>query len=216
MATLNVVSAGNKNAGSVDLDPSVFEAPVRTHLFHAEVRRQLAKRRRGTHSTKNRAAVSGGGIKPWKQKGTGRARQGTIRAPQWAGGGVVFGPVPRSYEHALPKKLRRAALRAALSHQLREGNITVVDALGLEEYKTKRVAQLLRDLALADSAVLIVIASQDPYIERSARNLPGVCVLRVAGLNVYDVLRHRKLLLTKDAVAAIGERLGSAREEAAS
>ena len=113
MASLDVVTAGNKKAGSVDLDPSVFEAPVRPHLFHAEVRRQLAKRRSGTHSTKNRAAVSGGGIKPWKQKGTGRARQGTIRAPQWAGGGVVFGPVPRSYEHALPKKVRRAALRGS-------------------------------------------------------------------------------------------------------
>ena len=102
MATVDVVTAGNKKAGKVDLDPSIFEAPVRRHLFHAEVRRQLAKRRRGTHSTKNRAAVSGGGIKPWKQKGTGRARQGTIRAPQWAGGGIVFGPVPRSYEPTLP------------------------------------------------------------------------------------------------------------------
>jgi large subunit ribosomal protein L4 len=216
MATVNVVSAGNKKAGSVDLDPTVFEAPVRPHLFHAEVRRQLAKRRSGTHSTKNRAAVSGGGIKPWKQKGTGRARQGTIRAPQWAGGGIVFGPVPRSYEHDLPKKLRRAALRAALSHKLREGAITVLDAFGLEEYKTKRVAQLLRDLSLADAPVLIVIAAEDPHLERSARNLPGVSVLRVAGLNVYDVLRHARLLITKDAVAAIAQRLGAGRGEAAS
>ena len=207
MATLDVVTAANRKAGSVDLDPSIFEAPVRPHLFHAEVRRQLAKRRGGTHSTKNRAAVSGGGIKPWKQKGTGRARQGTIRAPQWAGGGVVFGPVPRSYEHSLPKKVRKAALCGALSHQLREGNIKVVDELGLAEYKTKQVAKVLRDLALADAPVLIVIAAEDPFVERSARNLPNVSVLRVAGLNVYDVLRHRKLLLTKAAVAAIGERL---------
>jgi len=214
MATLDVVTAGNRKAGSVDLDPSVFEAPVRPHLFHAEVRRQLAKRRSGTHSTKNRAAVSGGGIKPWKQKGTGRARQGTIRAPQWAGGGVVFGPVPRSYEHALPKKVRKAALRGALSHQLREGNIKVVDELGLAEYKTKRVAKLLRDLSLEGAPVLIVIAAEDPFVERSARNLPNVSVLRVAGLNVYDVLRHRKLLLTKAAVEAIGERLRSERVEA--
>jgi large subunit ribosomal protein L4 len=213
MATLDVVTAGNRKAGSVDLDPSVFEAPVRPHLFHAEVRRQLAKRRSGTHSTKNRAAVSGGGIKPWKQKGTGRARQGTIRAPQWAGGGVVFGPVPRSYEHALPKKVRRAALRGALSHQLREGNIKVVDELGLAEYKTKQVAKILRDLSLEDAPVLIVIAAEDPFVERSARNLPNVSVLRVAGLNVYDVLRHQRLLLTKAAVAAIGERLRSERAE---
>ena len=216
MATVDVVTAGNKKAGSVDLDPSIFEAPVRRHLFHAEVRRQLAKRRRGTHSTKNRAAVSGGGIKPWKQKGTGRARQGTIRAPQWAGGGVVFGPVPRSYEHALPKKVRRAALLGALSHQLSEGNITVVDALGLSEYKTKRISQLLRDLSLTEAPVLIVIAAEDPFVERSARNLHHVSVLRVAGLNVYDVLRHRKLLLTKAAVAAISERLGNASAEATS
>jgi len=213
MATLDVVTAGNRKAGSVDLDPSVFEAPVRPHLFHAEVRRQLAKRRSGTHSTKNRAAVSGGGIKPWKQKGTGRARQGTIRAPQWAGGGVVFGPVPRSYEHALPKKVRKAALRGALSHQLREGNIKVVDELELAEYKTKRVAKLLRDLSLADAPVLIVIAAEDPFLERSARNLPNVSVLRVAGLNVYDVLRHRRLLITKAAVGVIGERLRSERAE---
>jgi large subunit ribosomal protein L4 len=216
MATVNVVSTGKKKAGSVDLDPFVFEAPVRAHLFHAEVRRQLARRRSGTHSTKNRAAVSGGGIKPWKQKGTGRARQGTIRAPQWSGGGIVFGPVPRSYEHALPKKLRRAALRAALSHKLREGDLVVVDALGIEEYKTKRVAQLLRDLSLADSPVLIVIPGEDRFLERSARNLPGVSVLRVAGLNVYDVLRHGKLLLTKDAVSAIAERLGPGSAEATS
>jgi large subunit ribosomal protein L4 len=216
MATVDVVSTGKKKAGSVELDPFVFEAPVRAHLFHAEVRRQLARRRSGTHSTKNRAAVSGGGIKPWKQKGTGRARQGTIRAPQWAGGGIVFGPVPRSHEHALPKKLRRAALRAALSHKLREGDLTVVDGIAIEEYKTRRVVELLRSLSLADSPVLIVIAGEDPHLERSARNLPGVGVLRAAGLNVYDVLRHRKLLLTKDAVTAIAERLGAGRTEGGS
>jgi large subunit ribosomal protein L4 len=213
---LDVVTAANKKAGSIDLDPSVFEAPVRPHLFHAEVRRQLAKRRSGTHSTKNRAGVSGGGIKPWKQKGTGRARQGTIRAPQWTGGGVVFGPVPRSYEHALPKKVRRAALRAALSLQFREGNIKVVDELRLTEYKTKRVAKLLHDLSLEDAPVLIVIDAEEPFLEGSARNLPNVSVLRVAGLNVYDVLRHRKLLLTRAAVDAIGERLRGQAAEAAS
>ncbi|HEY8153246.1 MAG TPA: 50S ribosomal protein L4 [Myxococcota bacterium] len=215
MATLDVVTAANRKAGSVDLEPSIFEAPVRPHLFHAEVRRQLAKRRAGTHSTKNRAAVSGGGIKPWKQKGTGRARQGTIRAPQWAGGGVVFGPVPRSYEHTLTKKVRKAALCGALSHQLREGNITVIDELGLSAYKTKQVAKVLQDLSLKDAPVLIVIAAEDPFVERSARNLPNVSVLRVAGLNVYDVLRHRKLLLTRAAVAAIAERLRSQRAEVA-
>ena len=213
---LEVVTAANKKAGSVDLDASVFEAPVRPHLFHAEVRRQLAKRRSGTHSSKNRAAVSGGGIKPWKQKGTGRARQGTIRAPQWSGGGVVFGPVPRSYEHTLTKKVRRAALCGALSHQAREGNIKVVDELRFSEYKTKQVAKLLHALSLEDAPVLIVIDAEEPFLERSARNLPGVSVLRVAGLNVYDVLRHRRLLLTKAAAVAIGERLRGQPAEAAS
>src|SRR5512134_2486180 len=121
MATLELVKAGGKRGGSVDLDPAVFEAVVKPHLFYAEVRRQLTRRRAGTHATKNRAAVAGGGIKPWKQKGTGRARQGTIRAPQWAGGGVVFGPTPRDYEHKLTKKTRRAALVAAISLRKKEG-----------------------------------------------------------------------------------------------
>ena len=128
----------------------------------------------------------------------------------------MFGPVPRSYEHALPKKVRRAALLGALSLQHREGNITVVDALGLTEYKTKRITQLLRDLSLEGAPVLIVIEAEDAFVERSARNLHHVSVLRVAGLNVYDVLRHQKLLLTKAAVAAISERLGAAGAEASS
>jgi large subunit ribosomal protein L4 len=207
MATLDVVTMENERAGSVDVSPAIFEAPVKPHLFHAEVRRQLARRQRGTHSSKNRAAVSGGGAKPWRQKGTGRSRQGTIRAPQWAGGGVAFGPVPRSHEHALPKKVRRAALRGALSHRLREQAITVVEELSLDGYKTKRVAEILRGLDLEDVEVLIVIDQADAVVERSARNLKGVTVLRVAGLNVYDVLRHSRLLLTKAAVAAIQERL---------
>jgi len=208
MATLDVVTIDNKKAGSVDVSPVVFEAAVRPHLVHAEVRRQLAKRRRGNHSTRNRAGTSGGGDKPWRQKGTGRARQGTIRAPQWSGGGVVFGPVPRSYQHSVPKKVRRAALRGALSHRLREGAITVVDELSLDGYRTKRVLEILRSLELADAGVLIVIDAADAFVERSARNLRGVGVLRVAGLNVYDILRHPRLLVTRAALAAIDDRLG--------
>jgi large subunit ribosomal protein L4 len=210
MATLDVVTIKNESAGSVDVSPAVFEAPIKPHLFHAEVRRQLAKRQRGSHSSKNRAAVSGGGSKPWRQKGTGRARHGTTRSVQWAGGGVAFGPVPRSHEHALPKKVRRAALRAALSQRLREGAITVVEELALDGYKTRRVAEMLRGLELSGTGVLIVIDDSDPVFERSARNLKDVTVLRVAGLNVYDVLRHPRLLLTKAAVSAIQERLAEA------
>ena len=213
MATLDVVTAENKKAGSVEVSPLVFEAPVKPHLFHAEVRRQLAARRAGTHSTKNRSRVSGGGSKPWRQKGTGRARQGTIRAPQWAGGGSVFGPVPRSYAHSLNKKFRRAALRSALSHRVKEGEVTVVDELSIGEYKSKRVLEILNGLMLGDVRVLIVIDAEDRYVERSARNLRNVTVLRVAGLNVYDVLNHKKLLITKAAIAAIEARLGDKESE---
>ena len=213
MATLDVVTLENKKSGSVNLDSTVFEAPVRTDLLHAEVRRQMARRRSGTHSTKNRAAVSGGGSKPWRQKGSGRARQGTIRAPQWSGGGVVFGPVPRSHEHALPKKVRGAALRGALSFRLTEGDITVVDSIDLDAFKTQRVVEILRGLSLEGASVLIVIEAKDEHLQRSARNLPGVTVLLVEGLNVYDVLRHRKLLVTKPALAAIESRLADGSRE---
>jgi large subunit ribosomal protein L4 len=208
--SVDVVTSKNAKAGSVTLDPAVFAAPVKPHLFHAEVRRQLAKRRTGSHATKNRAGVSGGGIKPWKQKGSGRARQGSIRAPQWAGGGVVFGPVPRSHEHALPKKVRRGALRGAVSLRVREGALHVVDALALPEAKTKKLVELLGGLGLGEASVLIVLAEKDPAVERAARNLRKVGVIRAEGLNVYDVLRHERLLLTRAALDAVTTRLADA------
>jgi large subunit ribosomal protein L4 len=210
MASLDIVTIANKKSGSIDLSSTVFEVPSRPDLFHAEVKRQLAKRRRGTHSTKNRARVSGGGAKPYRQKGTGRARQGTIRAAQFAGGGVVFGPVPRSYEQGLPKKVRKAALRSALSLRLAEGDVTVVDSFSVADYKTREVVSVLDTLSLGGTGVLIVIDDADEKLQRSARNIPGVTVLLVAGLNVYDVLRHKKLLLTQASVAAIESRLGAA------
>lgn len=208
MASVDVVSVGGGQAGSVELDPSVFEAPIKPHLFHAEVRRQLAARRAGTHATKNRSAVSGGGAKPYRQKGTGRARQGTTRAPQFAGGGAVFGPVPRSYDHKLPKKMRRAALRAALSLRQKEGTLKVADELGLDEFKTKRVVEMLRNLGV-DGSVLLVLGGPEPHLEKSARNVPGVGVLRAEGLNVYDVLRHRQIVIARGALESIGARLGA-------
>jgi large subunit ribosomal protein L4 len=215
MATQNLVRAGGQGAGQVELDPAVFEAPVKPHLFHAEVRRQLARRRAGTHSTKNRAAVSGGGIKPWRQKGTGRARQGTIRAPQWSGGGAVFGPVPRSYEHDLPKKVRSAALRGALSLRLREGALLVAESLELTEAKTKQAVALLAGLGLDGThSVLVVIDREEPALERALRNLPWASVLRAEGLNTYDVLRHARLLLTRGAVDAIHARLRAGKKGA--
>ncbi len=215
MATLDVVTVENKKAGSVELSPAVFEAAVKPHLFQAEVRRQLAGRRAGTHSTKNRSAVSGGGSKPWRQKGTGRSRQGTTRAPQWAGGGAVFGPVPRSYEHSLPKKVRRAALRGALSHRLTEGAVTVVESLEIDGYSTKRVIEVLKGLGLDGEKVLIVTREASPTLERSARNLHRVAVLRAEGLNVYDVLRHDKLVMTRSGLEAVEKRLGPAQEGSA-
>ena len=215
MATADVVSVKNEKVASVELNPSIFEAKVRPHLYHAEVRRQLAERRQGTHSTKNRAAVSGGGAKPYRQKGTGRARQGTTRAPQFAGGGVVFGPVPRTYGHKLTKKMRRAALASALTQWLSEGAITVVDEMKVDEFKTKRVVEILEGLGLADTKVLIVTEDVCPTLEASARNIPDVGLVRAEGLNVYDILRHPKVLMTRAALESLQARLsGKVQEEA--
>jgi large subunit ribosomal protein L4 len=216
MASLDVVGAEGKVAGSVELDPAVFEAPIKPHLFHAEVRRQLSARRSGAHSTKNRSAVSGGGAKPYRQKGTGRARQGTTRAPQFHGGGVVFGPVPRSYDQKLPKKMRRAALRAALSLRVKEEAVRVVESFGVEEYSTRRMVEVLTTLGVMEDSLLIVLEEKDPFVERSARNLPRVSVIRAEGLNVYDVLRHRRILFVREAALSVQRRLGAAGEEVAS
>jgi large subunit ribosomal protein L4 len=215
MATIDVVNLENKKAGSVDLSSSVFESEVKPHLYHAEVRRQLAERRSGTHSTKNRALVSGGGAKPYNQKGTGRARQGTIRAPQFQGGGVVFGPVPRGYSHKLPKKVRAAALRSALSERASESAITVVDELTIDGFKTKRILEILGALELGTGATLIVIDAPNPTVEASARNLPGVSVVRSEGVNVYDVLRHSNLLIEKSALEKLEARLERSARRAA-
>ena len=209
MANADIVTMENKKSGAMDLDPSVFEGKVRPHLYEAEVRRQLALRHSGTHSTKNRAAVSGGGAKPHKQKGTGRARAGTRRAVQFAGGGVAFGPVPRHYEHKLPKKMRRAALISALTQWLDEGAITIVEGLDLDEYKTRRMVEALSALGLSGEKVLVVTDDAHPMVEASLRNIPGVGLVRAEGLNVYDILRHPKMLITRAAVEALQARIGS-------
>ncbi len=208
MANADIVTMENKKSGAMDLDPSVFEGKVRPHLYQAEVRRQLALRHAGTHSTKNRAAVSGGGAKPHKQKGTGRARQGTRRAVQFAGGGIAFGPVPRHYDHKLPKKMRRAALISALTQWLDEGAITIVEELSLDEYKTRRMVEALSALGLSGEKVLVVTDEANPMVESSLRNIPGVGLVRAEGLNVYDILRHPKMLITRAAVEALQARVG--------
>jgi len=187
------------------LDDSVFGAPVRRDLIHTVVVAQQAARRSGTAHTKSRSQVSGGGRKPYKQKGTGRARQGSIRSPQWAGGGIVFGPQPRSYAQNVPKKVRKAALRSALSLRKREDRVQVIGAFDLPEMKTKRVIERLGTLGVDD--VLIVTAERDLRLETAARNIPRVRVLPVCGLNVRDVLARKNLVLVGDAVSALTERL---------
>jgi large subunit ribosomal protein L4 len=166
----------------------------------------MAKRRQGTHKVKERAEVRGGGKKPYKQKGTGRARQGTTRAPQWRGGGVVFGPRPRSHEFKLNKKVRRSALCSALSKRALDNAITVIDEIALAEAKTKQVVDLLARFELGDT--LIVLGSDNKNLALSARNLPNVTVLSAEGVNVYDVLLRSNLVLTRDAVSALTTRLG--------
>ena len=189
----------------MDLDPKVFGAPIRGDLLHTVNLAQQAARRSGTAAVKNRANVSGGGIKPWRQKGTGRARQGTIRAPHWAGGGVVHGPRPRDYSVSVPKKVRKAALRSALSLRKSEDRVMVVTTLSLDEPKTRLLAAKLRELGAEDA--LIVTRERDRVLELSGRNLPHVRVLPVIGLNVRDVLLRKFLVLLRDAVPAVVERL---------
>jgi large subunit ribosomal protein L4 len=188
----------------MELDPDIFSAPVRPDLMQSVVVAQAAARRSGTAATKNRALVSGGNSKPYRQKGTGRARQGSTRSPQFAGGGIVFGPQPRSYEQHLPKKVRKAALRSAVSLRNREKRLHVAP-LEISEMKTRRVVELLQRLGVGDA--LLVTAQRDPKLERAARNLPGVRVLCAMGLNVRDVLAREHLVLSRDAVSALAERL---------
>jgi large subunit ribosomal protein L4 len=190
---------------AMKLDGEIWNAPVRPDLMHGVVVAQQAARRSGTAATKNRALVSGGNSKPYKQKGTGRARQGSTRSPQFAGGGIVFGPQPRSYEQNIPKKVRRAALRSAVSLRNRENKLHVMDSLALPELKTRRVVELLKSLQIEDA--LLVTAERDPRLERAARNLPKVRVLAVIGLNVHDVLAREHLVLSRDAVEKVAERL---------
>ena len=200
-----VVDPRNTEVGKVTL-PAAFSEQVRDGLLFEQVLSQRAARRSGTAATKTRAEVSGGGKKPWKQKGTGRARAGSSRSPIWRGGGATFGPQPRSYAYRLPRTARRAALASALSQKARDGQVRVIDALRLDQPKTKRMQEILAALGIKGS-VLIVGRGEDRNLELSARNIPYTRVMSVAGLNVYDVLRHEILLIQRDALSVIEERL---------
>jgi large subunit ribosomal protein L4 len=208
MALVDVINQSGNTVASVELDDTIFNATVREDLVQSVVVWQLAKRRAGTACTKTRRDVRGGGKKPWRQKGTGRARAGTSRSPLWTGGGTIFGPSPRSYAFSLPKKVRRAALRSVLSAKLRDNLLTVVDKIELEAPKTKLFFETMKTLGLDTAKTLFITAEKDEALLRSSRNLFKVLVLPTEGMNVYDLLRFERLVLLQDAVPKIHERLG--------
>ena len=211
--TVDVVNAENKKVGSVDLRDEVFGGRVKTDLIHESVVRANAAERRGTHATKTRAMVSGSGKKPWRQKGTGRARVGEIRNPLWRKGGTTFGPQPRSYEYQLPKKVEKGALRAALTQKLRDGDVIVVDALTVAEIKTRAAAEMLRRLGVDGggkraSKVLLVDVKPEDMLTMSVRNIEGVRILASNRVSARDVVNTRRVVMTRAAIEKLQDALG--------
>ncbi|HTN44149.1 MAG TPA: 50S ribosomal protein L4 [Nitrospiria bacterium] len=204
MPTIDVVNLSKEKVGTVDLDERLFAAKVNKPLIHEAVVMQQASRRQGTAATKTRGLVSGGGKKPWRQKGTGRARAGSTRSPLWRGGGTTFGPTPRDYGYAFPKKKYRAALRGVLTAKLNDGAVLVVERLELGEGKTKQVAQILKNLE-ATGRTVIVASTIDEKLARAVRNIPGLKLLAVQGLNVYDLVCARHLLIPQEVLSRIRE-----------
>ncbi len=204
MPKIDVYNVSGEVVGNIDLKEEIFGINPNKEAMHIAVVNQLANRRQGTQSTKTKSEVSGGGIKPWRQKGTGRARQGSIRSAQWIKGGIVLGPKPRSYRYTIPKKLKRLALKSALSSKVSENDMLVLDSLTMDSFKTKQIVGLLSNLKVEDSA-LIVIAGKDEKIENSARNIPGVKTALVNTINVFDILKYNKFIITKDAVSKVEE-----------
>lgn len=204
MPKVTLFDQKGKNVGEIELNESIFGIEPNQHVLFEAIVMQRASLRQGTHKVKNRSEVAGGGRKPWRQKGTGRARQGSIRSPQWRGGGTVFGPQPRSYSYKLPKKVRRLALKSALATKVQEENILVLDNLAFEAPKTKEFVSFLKDLSV-DTKALIVTDAVNDNVVLSARNIPGVTVLDAAGLNVLDLVGHNKLIITKAAVEKVEE-----------
>ena len=203
MANVSVYNKEGKEVGTLELNDAVFAAPINEHLVHMAVVQQLANKRQGTQSAKTRSEVSGGGKKPWRQKGTGHARQGSTRAPQWTGGGVVFAPKPRDYSFKLNKKEKRAALKSALTSRVVENKIIVLDAFNMDEIKTKKFKAVMD--ALKVSKALVVVGGDNKNVVLSARNIPSVKTASTATINVYDILKYDTLVITQDAVATITE-----------
>ncbi|CAG9610038.1 50S ribosomal protein L4 [Pseudoneobacillus rhizosphaerae] len=204
MPKVALFSQTGSQVGEIELNDSVFGIEPNNHVLFEAVVMQRASLRQGNHKVKGRSEVRGGGRKPWKQKGTGRARQGSIRSPQWRGGGIVFGPTPRSYSYKLPKKVRRLAIKSALSSKVLAENVMVLDNLAFEAPKTKEFASVLKGLSIEKKA-LIVTADLDENVALSARNIPGVTVVTANGINVLDVLNHDQLIMTKAAVEKVEE-----------
>jgi large subunit ribosomal protein L4 len=204
MPSIPLYDRTGKTVGNVELSDELFAAPVNTAVLHQVVTAQLAARRTGTHDTKTRGEIRGGGRKPYKQKGTGRARQGTVTAPHYRGGGVVFGPHPRSYEQRLPRKMKRLALRGALTAKLVDEQLKVIDTFGLKAIKTGDLAGVLRALA-ADGRILVVAPGRDQNLELSARNLPTVDVILADSLNVVDLIKADLVLIEQPALARMQE-----------
>ena len=203
MANVSVYNMEGKEVGTMELNDAVFGVEINDHLVHLAVVRQLANKRQGTQTAKTRSEVSGGGRKPWRQKGTGHARQGSTRSPQWTGGGVVFAPVPRDYEIKMNKKERRLALKSALTSRVQENKLIVLDDLKLDEVKTKAMQAVLSNLNV--SKAMVVLADNDQNVVLSARNIPDVITALPNTINVYDVLKYNTVILTKSAVASIEE-----------
>lgn len=205
MSVAEIYNTDNEKVGTVELNASLFEVVVKPHIIHDVVLMQLANRRAGNACTKTRAEVRGGGAKPWRQKGTGRARAGSRRSPLWRGGGTIFGPRPKDYSYSLPKKVRKLGLRMAISAKYAEGNLLVLNAFQLDAIKTKDFMKVMQNLGIDNG--LIVIPERNDNLERSARNVPGLKVITAGGLNVYDVLLHRRLILLESCIGQLEERL---------
>ncbi len=200
MATFEIMDTEGKKAGTVEVADAVFAIEPNTHVVHQVVRSQMAARRSGTHDTKTRGQVRGGGAKPWKQKGTGRARAGSIRSPIWTGGGVVFGPHPRSYAFKVPNKMVKLAMRSALSDKAAAGALHVVDAFGFDKPSTKQGAEVIKALGLENAKVTVIVANDDANAVLSLRNLPKVRVITTTDANTYDLVDNTAVLVTKPAL----------------
>jgi large subunit ribosomal protein L4 len=204
MPNVALYNTSGTQVGEIELSENIFGANVNIEAMHQVVKMYLANQRQGTQSTLTRAEVRGGGIKPWRQKGTGRARHGSIRSPQWRHGGIVFAPKPRSYRYSVPKKIKRIAMKSALASKVNDNNIVVIEELNFDAPRTKQVVSLLQNLKV-DSKTLIVVADNNENIVKSARNIQGVKTAFVNTLNVYDILKYDKFIITKDAVKKVEE-----------